>query len=128
MYTYVCTYVCMRVCICMCTHTHAHSSEAIVTALWTWSTLRSVKQIRVRMYLYVYTHTCTLTRSDYDGPVDMEHTLKRIADSRVGNPHRLASMFRRYDQARINRVSVQEFAQVRLRVSCHLCVYMNECT
>ncbi len=65
-----------------------------------------------------------LCSNETDGPIGFEQALKMVANSRVGNPHRLTSMFRRYDAARINRVSLQEFAQVRTHASsaCDACV------
>ena len=50
--------------------------------------------------------------------LDISDAARRIARSHVGNPHRLATMFRRYDSARMNRVSLQEFAQVM--INCDL--------
>jgi hypothetical protein len=50
--------------------------------------------------------------------LDIKDAARRIARSHVGNPHRLATMFRRFDSARLNRVSLQEFAQVM--INCDL--------
>lgn len=81
---------------------------------------RAVKRL-YRLYLEIaradsgVSHYFVLFRTESDaGPLGVEQAVKRIWRSRVGNPHRLAAMFRRYDPSRTQRVSLQEFTQVML--------------